>query len=50
MSRLFLDANVVLDALLSKFGLSKAVIAICVARIHKAVLSSYVVEEIETTS
>lgn len=47
MSRLFLDANVVLDAMLSKFGLSKAVISLCAARIHKAVLSRHVIDEIE---
>lgn len=47
MSRLFLDSNIILDALRSDFGLSKAIISLCAARIHKAVISVYVAGEVE---
>lgn len=47
MSRLFLDANVILDGIIARWGLSKAVLSLCAARIHKLLLARYVIGEAE---
>ena len=48
MKRLFLDANVVVDGIASRWSLSRAILMLCSRRICQAVLSDYVTNEIET--
>ena len=45
--RLFLDSNVLTGGILSKWGLDKAVLSLCAARISRMVLAEYVREEVE---
>ena len=45
--RLFLDSNVVTGGILSEWGLDKAVLSLCAARICRMVLAEYVREEVE---
>lgn len=45
--RLFLDSNVLTGGILSDWGLDKAVLSLCAARICKMVLAEYVREEVE---
>lgn len=45
--KLLLDSNILTDGLLSRFGLSKAVLAICAAGTCKLVLSEWVRIEVE---
>ena len=45
--RLFLDSNVLTGGILSEWGLDKAVLSLCAARICRMVLSEYVREEVE---
>lgn len=45
--RLFLDSNVVTGGILSEWGLDKAVLSLCAARICRMVLADYVREEVE---
>lgn len=45
--RLFLDSNVVTGGIVSEWGLDKAVLALCAARICRMVLAEYVREEVE---
>jgi predicted nucleic acid-binding protein len=45
--RLFLDSNVLTGGILSDWGLDKAVLSLCAARICRMVLAEYVREEVE---
>lgn len=45
--KLLLDSNILTDGLLSRFGLSKAVLALCAARTCRLVLSEWVKIEVE---
>jgi hypothetical protein len=45
--RLFLDSNVLTGGILSEWGLDKAVLSICAARVCRMVLAEYVGEEVE---
>lgn len=45
--RLFLDSNVLTGGILSAWGLDKAVLSLCAARICDMVLAEYVREEVE---
>lgn len=45
--RLFLDSNVLTGGILSAWGLDKAVLSLCAARICRMVLAEYVREEVE---
>ena len=45
--RLFLDSNVLTGGIVSKWGLDKAVLSLCAARICRMVLAEYVREEVE---
>jgi len=45
--RLFLDSNVLTGGILSEWGLDKAVLSLCAARICRMVLAEYVREEVE---
>lgn len=45
--RLFLDSNVVTGGIVSEWGLDKAVLSLCAARICRMVLAEYVREEVE---
>lgn len=48
MSTLFLDSNVLLEGLLLEWGVSKAVLSLCAAGIHRLLLAEVVIEEVET--
>ncbi|HEY7544423.1 MAG TPA: PIN domain-containing protein [Blastocatellia bacterium] len=45
--RLFLDSNVLTGGILAAWGLDKAVLSLCAARICRMVLAEYVREEVE---
>lgn len=45
--RLFLDSNVLTGGILADWGLDKAVLSLCAARICRMVLAEYVREEVE---
>ncbi len=45
--RLFLDSNVLTGGILSTWGLDKAVLSLCAARICRMVLAEYVRDEVE---
>ena len=45
--RLFLDSNVLTGGILSEWGLDKAVLSLCAARICRMVLAEYVRQEVE---
>jgi predicted nucleic acid-binding protein len=45
--RLFLDSNVLTGGIIAAWGLDKAVLSLCVARICQLVLAEYVREEVE---
>ena len=45
--KLLLDSNVLTDGLLSRFGLSKAVLALCAAQTCRLILSEWVKLEVE---
>jgi predicted nucleic acid-binding protein len=45
--RLFLDSNVLTGGILAQWGLDKAVLSLCAARICRMVLAEYVREEVE---
>jgi len=45
--RLFLDSNVLTGGILAEWGLDKAVLSLCAARICRMVLAEYVREEVE---
>jgi len=45
--RLFLDSNVLIGGILSDWGLDRAVLSLCAARICRMVLAEYVCEEVE---
>src|SRR5215813_945525 len=45
--RLFLDSNVLTGGILSDWGLDRAVLSLCAARICRMVLAEYVREEVE---
>ena len=45
--RLFLDSNVVTGGIVSEWGLDKAVLSLCAARICRMVLAEYVRVEVE---
>ena len=45
--RLFTDSNVVIGAMVSRWGLDKAIISLCAARVCKLVLSEPVRDEVE---
>lgn len=45
--RLFLDSNVLTGGIVSEWGLDKAVLSLCAARICRMVLAEYVREEVE---
>ncbi len=45
--RLFLDSNVLMGGILSAWGLDKAVLSLCAARICRMVLAEYVRREVE---
>jgi predicted nucleic acid-binding protein len=45
--KLLLDSNILTDGLFSRFGLSKAVLALCASRTCQLVLSEYVRIEVE---
>lgn len=47
MSRLFLDSNVLIDGLVSKWGASRSVLSLCCVKIHRLVLAQYVIHEVE---
>lgn len=47
MSTLFLDANVIIRGLVSRWGLNKAVLSLCAARVHRLMLAEYVRHETE---
>ncbi len=47
MSRLFLDSNVLIDGLVSKWGVSRSVLSLCAAKVHKLILAQYVIHEVE---
>jgi predicted nucleic acid-binding protein len=46
-TRVFLDSNVIASGVLSKWGLDKAVLSMCAARLCKLVLAEVVQEEVE---
>jgi predicted nucleic acid-binding protein len=48
MQRLYLDSNVWLNGLLSRWGVAKAVLIICAAEVCRLVTSQYVLDEVET--
>lgn len=45
--RLFLDSNVLLGGIVSTWGLDKAALSLCAARLCKLVLAEYVRDEVE---
>jgi predicted nucleic acid-binding protein len=47
MQTLFLDSNILLEGMRSRWGLSKAVLSLCAARIHQLVLAQHVITEVE---
>ena len=47
MQSLFLDSNILLEGMRSRWGLSKAVLSLCAARIHQLVLAQHVITEVE---
>jgi predicted nucleic acid-binding protein len=47
MQTLFLDSNILLEGMRSRWGLSKAVLSLCAARIHQLVLAQHVISEVE---
>ena len=47
MSRVFLDANIVIDGVVSRWSVSKAVLILCARHVHQLVLCVHVREEIE---
>ncbi|HXF39232.1 MAG TPA: PIN domain-containing protein [Blastocatellia bacterium] len=47
MQSLFLDSNILLEGMRSRWGLSKAVLSLCAARIHQMVLARHVITEVE---
>lgn len=47
MERVFLDANVVLDGLVSRWSASRAVLILCAVRALRLVVAEFVVNEIE---
>lgn len=47
MQTLFLDSNILLEGMRSRWGLSKAVLSLCAARIHQPVLAQHVITEVE---
>ena len=48
MLRLFLDANVVIDGILSRWSASHCILTLCARQIYSLVLSQYVINEIES--
>jgi predicted nucleic acid-binding protein len=49
MSRVFLDANVLVDGIASQWSMSRAVLTLCAPRVHRLVLAAYVQQEVETS-
>lgn len=47
MQSLFLDSNILLEGMRSRWGLSKAVLSLCAAHIHQLVLAQHVIKEVE---
>lgn len=47
MQSLFLDSNILLEGMRSRWGLSKAVLSLCAARIHQLVSARHVIKEVE---
>ena len=47
--RLFLDSNVLLGGIVAEWGLDKAVLSLCAAKIARLVLAQAVRDEIEKT-
>lgn len=47
MQSVFLDSNILLEGMRSRWGLSKAVLSLCAARIHQLVLAQHVIKEVE---
>jgi hypothetical protein len=47
MSTIFLDANVIVNGLLSTWGLSRGVLILSLGRIHRPLLAEYVIGEVE---
>ena len=49
MSAVFLDSNVLVEGFVSRWGLNRAVLALCAARIHQLYLAEIVRREVERT-
>jgi predicted nucleic acid-binding protein len=49
MSAVFLDSNVMVEGFVSRWGLNRAVLALCAARIHQLYLAEIVRREVERT-
>ncbi len=47
MSRVFLNANIVIDGIVSRWSVSKAVLILCARRVHQLVLCIHVRDEVE---
>jgi predicted nucleic acid-binding protein len=47
MQSIFLDSNILLEGMRSRWGLSKAVLSLCAARIHQLMLAQHVISEVE---
>ena len=47
--RLFLDSNVLLGGMVAEWGLDKAVLSLCAAKITRLVLAEAIRDEIEET-
>jgi len=47
MSALFLDSNILVAGLTARWGLSRAVLSLCAARIHELYLAETVIHEVE---
>src|SRR5262245_51725625 len=49
MSAVFLDSNVLVEGFVSRWGLNRAVLTLCAARIHQLYLAEIVRREVERT-
>lgn len=47
MPRLFLDSNVIIDGVISSWSASRVTLALCAKKLHRAVIASYVIREVE---
>ena len=47
MERIFLDANVLIDGMVSRWSVSRAVLVLCANRVARLVLAEYVKIEVE---